>query len=240
MLRPAEETSIKLYGEWDSPEAEILTQAWLNALAIEHKLPDWIKNMQGMSGRKYRYLINNLVELTPNARYLEVGSWLGSTACSAMYGNSCKALCIDNWSQFLWGGTKESYRANFETAARSAAGSTVDFNFIDNDFRKIDYSSLGKFNIYMFDGPHEKIDQYEGITLLQSALDDTYVLIVDDFNNQSIKEPTYQAIEDLKQTILASIVIETTQDGKDPQLNFQNSDWHNGYFIGLIKKNSTV
>ncbi len=237
MLRPGEETSIKLFGEWDSPDAERVSNALLSALALEHKIPHWIRSMQGMSGRKYRSLINNLVENTPDARYLEIGSWLGSTACSAMYGNTCKALCIDNWTQFLWGGDKNHYKSSFERSAREAAGTTVDFNFFDEDFRKIDYTSIGKFNIFMFDGPHERIDQYEGVKYAQPALDDTYVLVVDDFNSKNIQEPTYEALNDLKQTIVASIVINTTQDGIDPQLNFQNSDWHNGYFIGVIKKN---
>ena len=105
-----EETAIKLEGDWSSPEAELLSTAWLNALALNHKLPDWLKFMDGMSGRKYRYLINNLVEGLPDARYLEVGSWAGSTACSAIYGNNVKATCIDDWSH--WGGPKQQFLEN--------------------------------------------------------------------------------------------------------------------------------
>jgi hypothetical protein len=100
MSHPNEETSIILSGEWDTPEAQRLSDAWFSALAMEHKLPNEIRYMDGMSGKKYRYLINNLVGSTPDARYLEVGSWAGSTACSAMWGNKCKVICIDDWSEF--------------------------------------------------------------------------------------------------------------------------------------------
>ena len=64
------------------------------------KISDEIKFMSGMSGKKYRYLINNLISFTSNARYLEIGCWAGSTVCSALYGNQAKAVCIDNWLKF--------------------------------------------------------------------------------------------------------------------------------------------
>jgi hypothetical protein len=114
-INPSEETSIKLMGDWSSNEAEILSNAWFAAIAMEHKLPPEIRYMEGMSGKKYRYLINNLVGSIDNARYLEIGSWKGSTACSAIYGNHCRSLCIDNWNHFLWGASKESVKGVFES-----------------------------------------------------------------------------------------------------------------------------
>jgi hypothetical protein len=152
-----EETAIRLYGDWDSPEADILSTALINALAMEHKLPDWIRYMEGMSGKKYRYLINNLVGLTPDARYLEIGSHSGSTACSALWGNKCKATCIDNWSEF--GGPKNQFHENINQVLTS----DIDFKFIESDFRKVDYSNIGKHNIYLFDGTHFEQDQYDGV-----------------------------------------------------------------------------
>ena len=41
--------------------------------------------MEGLSGRKYRSLINNLIQKIKDPRYLEIGTWLGSTACSAAF-----------------------------------------------------------------------------------------------------------------------------------------------------------
>lgn len=58
MFEPREETSIRFYGEWASPEAERLQQAFFDAIGLYHKLPDAIRYMDGMSGKKYRYLIN--------------------------------------------------------------------------------------------------------------------------------------------------------------------------------------
>ena len=47
-----------------------------------------------------QYQYSDLRALPENPKYLEIGSWAGSTVCSAIYGNKVKALCIDNWLKF--------------------------------------------------------------------------------------------------------------------------------------------
>jgi hypothetical protein len=74
-----------------------------------NQLPSIVREIEGMSGQKYRMLINKLVGALRDARYLEVGSWKGSTAAAALHGNRVRAVCIDNWSQF--DGSQESFFA---------------------------------------------------------------------------------------------------------------------------------
>ena len=254
-----EETKIVLTGEWNSAPATRLSEAWFNAMALDHKLPDAIRYMHGMSGKKYRYLINNLVEHTPDARYLEIGCWAGSTACAALWANTLQATCIDNWSEF--GGPKQAFMQNIQfcldhqpsmaVAQNSHVGNPdpknnnditrlsndkINFKFIENDFKLIDYSSLGKHNIYMFDGPHSTQDQYDGIALVQSALDDVYTLIVDDWNAPSIREGTLSAMEKVGNKIVASIEVLSSTDGSHPKICQEMSDWHNGYIIAVVSK----
>lgn len=225
-----EETAITLLGDWDSPEAQRLSNAWLDALAINHKLPEWIRYMEGMSGKKYRYFINNLVETTPDARYLEIGCHAGSTGCAAIYGNKVKATFIDNWSEF--GGPKDQFFYNINNAKSANA----EFNFIESDFRKVDYSAIGKHNIYLFDGPHLQQDQYDGIELVQEALDDIYVLIVDDYNWKIIRDGTEAALSHVGHKVLAKIEVLTYIGDGHPVVSHQYSDWHDGYLIALVSK----
>jgi len=226
----SEETSITLTGEWNTSEAEILSTAWLDALAMNHKLPDWIRYMDGMSGKKYRYFINNLVAATPDARYLEIGSHAGSTACSALYGNKLRATCIDNWSEF--GGPKDQFMSNIEQVLTD----DIDFQFIEKDFRAVDYGSIGKYNIYMFDGPHLQQDQYDGIDLVKDALDDLYVLIVDDYNWSIIRNGTEAALDHVGHKVIAQIEVLTYIGDGHPVISHQYSDWHDGYLIALVSK----
>jgi hypothetical protein len=212
---------------WDHPYATALKQAYQSSIEGKDTLDQTWKNLHGMSGKKYRALINSLIKLIPNPRYLEIGSYIGSTACAAISRNKLKATCVDNWSQF--GGPKDAFLSNINACL---INSQCEFQLIENDFRKVDYNNIGKFNVYMFDGPHEAIDQYEGVTMIQKALDDTYILIVDDYNHDLIRENTIKALSDLNSTILASIEVITPWHG----LRMETSDWHAGYFIAVIKK----
>lgn len=212
-------------GDWTSPQALILENAFQLAEKLDHKLTDFVMNMEGMSGRKYRTLINRLIENTQDARYLEIGSWRGSTSCSAMDGNTVKVKCIDSWLTDNY--SKDAFLANVERIKTP----NIDFSYIQDDFVNVDYSAIGKYNVYMFDGPHEKQDQYNGVALAQPALDDTYILIVDDYNAQQVQDGTVEALTALNQKVLASITILSHEN---PYLS--GSDWHNGYFIAVVKK----
>ena len=215
---------------FDSPLSFYVYRSFFDALALKHSLPPAILQMQGMSGQRYRMFVNNLVRLMGKARYLEVGSWLGSTACSAMWGNTAQVTCIDNWTRS--GGPKDAFLKNTEITK-----SNCDLRFIESDFRLVDFSALGPCNVYLFDGPHEEADQYDGVTYAYSALAEEFVLIVDDFNWKAVRSGTRRAANDLNLLEVFSIEIRTSQDDSQPVDFFmENSDWHNGYYIGVFRK----
>jgi hypothetical protein len=191
--------------------------------------PEVLK-IPGMSGRCYRHFINNLVRTTPDARYLEIGTWAGSTLCSAINNNRVSATAIDNWSEF--GNPKplfEEYLARFRTA-------DAHVRFIESDFRTVDFSALGKFNIYLFDGPHEYQDQYDGLDMALPALEERFILVVDDWNWERVREGTRRAMQANRISPLYSIEIRSTLDDSHPVNAFESSDWHNGYFICVASR----
>jgi len=218
----------------NSPLIACVEKAFYQALDDAGKIDPAVLAMDGMSGRKYRLLINNLIEAIPDARYLEIGTWAGSTLCSAINQNQVRATAIDNWSEF--GGPKAQFLSNLERFKTPGAEVT----FIESDFRKIDYASLGRFNVYMFDGPHTTADQYDGISLPLPALEDEFVLIVDDWNHGPAREGTLKALAALNLTVLHAFAIRTTLDGSHPTLARQASDWHNGYFIAVVSKSKVT
>jgi hypothetical protein len=240
-VRDQDEISIRFNGDFNINEnipchrisSQLVSKfkpSLMDALALNHKLPDFIRLMPGMSGKKYRYFINNLIASIDNPRYLEVGSWKGSTACSAMYGNKCVVTCIDNWSH---PGTNNT---DFYNNTKLSLSDKVKFTVIENDYRQVDYNEIGKYNVYFFDGPHEEIDQYDGVCVAQNALDNDYILIVDDYNLERVRKGTQDALRDLKQKVLAEITILSSIDGDCPRLHHEKSEWHNGYYIALIQK----
>ncbi len=192
----------------------------------------FVLDIDGMSGRKYRIFINRLMQLLGcGARYLEVGAWKGSTLASAIEDNKGHACCIDNWSEY--GGPREAF---FRNLAATHTDATLDV--IEADFRAVEYSSLngGPFNVFMFDGPHNEQDQYDGIRLAQRALADSYTLIVDDWNWLGVRTGTLKALIDAGLRVEHAIEIRTTWDDSHPEIARGESDWHNGYFIAQLRK----
>ena len=188
-----------------------------------------------MSGRKYRRLINALIAQLPDARYLEVGVHKGSTACAAVYGNTATATLIDNWSQF--GGNQS--RLEFDRNIASVASPNIKLKVIEQDFRAVVPASIGAYNVYLFDGPHSEADHYDGITRMQPALDDAYVLIVDDWNWPEVRAGTLSALTDLKSVLSLRLEIRTTADDSLPLIRTNQSDWHNGYFVACVRKHAS-
>jgi hypothetical protein len=186
--------------------------------------------IEGMSGKKYRFFINTLIKTLGDTSYLEVGSWAGSTLCSAVHGNKVRAVAIDNWSQF--GGPRDAFYGNVKTFLTPEAQVHV----VEGDFRAVDFTSLGLFDVYLFDGPHEEKDQYDGLHMGLPAVRDEFVFIVDDWNWSQVRQGTMNAIRDCNLDVLYAAEIRTTLDNSHPKFANKESDWHNGYYISVLAK----
>lgn len=204
------------------------------ALRGSSKVNDELLSILGMSGKCYRMFINNLCESVADCRYLEVGSWAGSTLCSAIFGNQIRALAIDNWSQF--DGPQHLF---FHHLSRFSSKTTA-VSFLNSDFRAAPFAAIGRYNVYLFDGPHEYQDQYDGLAFARDALEDEIVFIVDDWNWPGVRSGTLDAIRDAGWRCEYSIQIRSTDNdihpGDQGLPQGEKSDWHNGYFIGVLKR----
>ena len=226
---PVEEIRVVETGR-TSPLADRVDAAFARARALQGKLDARVLDIEGMSGRKYRYFINNLVETVDQARYLEIGSWAGSTFCSAIFGNNVTATAIDNWSEF--GGPINHF---FYNVAHCCSKDTR-ISTMTRDFRQVDYGAIGLYNIYLFDGPHQYQDQYDGLAYPLRALDAEFVFIVDDWNWEPVRKGTMDAIRALGVQVVRQIEVFSNLENSHPAIAGKASDWHNGYFISVLRK----
>ena len=219
----------------NSKYIEWLQTSLEEAKKYQSKLPEWVLSIEGMSGKKYRHFINNFISNVKDVGYLEVGCLRGSTSCSALYMNESNAYCIDNWSEF--NGPKNEFIKNMKRCV-DESGELIGIELEENDFRKVSYDKIGKYNVYFFDGPHEEEDQYDGVVVAQNALEDIFVFICDDWNWEKVRNGTERAFDKLNLKVLYSIDIRTTPDNSHPVENnsMEKSDWHNGYFIAVCEK----
>ena len=162
-----------------------------------------------------------------NIRYLEIGTWKGSSVCSAMCNNKASVTCIDNWSE-PWGDyiPKDEFLVNF-----SKFKGENDARFIEGDCYNIDVGSLPNFNIYMYDGNHSRDNHYKALTHYYKCLDDIFIYIVDDWNWIDPRDGTNQAINDLKlKKLYEKEVLIPWSDSESPK------NWHNGMYVAVLQK----
>jgi hypothetical protein len=201
--------------------AKNIKTAFKNAENNISKITDEIINMEGMSGIKTRHFYNNLLN-TEDARYLEIGTWKGSSVCSAMCGNNATVVCIDNWSEF--GGPKDDFLLNFENYKGENNA-----KFIESDCFDVDVSTLPKFNIYMYDGNHTNESHYKALLHYYDCLDDVFIFIVDDWNWKDIRDGTMDSIEKLNLKTLYEKEIYTPDNGT-------SETWWNGIYVAILQK----
>lgn len=206
----------------------IVENAFSNANNGISKINQDIINMDGMTGLKTRHFYNNLLN-NPDARYLEIGTWKGSSVCSAMYGNKAKVVCIDNWSEFQ--GPKQEFLQNFEKFKGEN-----DATFIESDCFKVDVARLPRFNIYLYDGNHEQDKQYKALSHFYKCLDDTFIFIVDDWNWKKVRDGTASAIRDLKLKVLYQKEIRMTWDDTHTEQVLGARTWWNGIYVAILQK----
>lgn len=184
------------------------------ANTFKTKLPSDIFNMEGMSGVKTRILYNEMCS-RPGTVYLEVGSWKGSSLCSAGFGNSAKLYCVENWS--MWGGPKGEFEANIKRFA-------LDPVIFEEDFSQFDPSKIGdKINVYLYDGDHSYEAQKLAITKMWNSLADEAIIMIDDWNNElDVKKATLDGLEEVGAEIVERFEI---QYSVDPTHDLYNPQW---------------
>ena len=215
----------------DNPFVPAINAAFEDAMAMRGRLREDAFQIEGFSGRKFRTFLNGLIQEVPNPRYLEIGLYHGASFCPAIYRNQVKAVGIDNWTEFH--GTPDTFHRNLAAFKPDGADITI----LESDFRKVDYSVLGPFNILFYDGSHTEQDQYDGVTYPCAAMDDRFILIIDDWNWPHVRSSTYNALRDAGITVDFHIEVKTTFNNEIlPLVYGATSEWHNGCVIAAVSK----
>jgi hypothetical protein len=213
------------------PYISLIESAYQTALKEDSKVCKEILDMDGMTGKMTRHFYNAVCS-SPDTRYLEIGTWKGSSICSAMYKNTGKFICIDNFSEFSQASTRVELLKNLTTFR----GDT-DVTFIEENSFEVNLNELPKFNIYLYDGDHSREAHVKALTYYISCLDDTFIFIIDDWNWYDIRYATKDAIEQLGLKVLYYKEICTTYDNTHPEPdNPEKIKWHNGMGIYVLQK----
>ena len=212
-----------------------INESLLNAQDHKSNVTDRSLKINGLTSEKIKHFLNNLCQ-QEDTRFLEIGSYRGSTFCSAIENNEIKAVSIDNWSTPTinparnvegWTGTEDPL-TDFKQNIQSVLGKNQVMGF-NEDVNNIDLVKMPfKFNVVFYDGDHTYDSTHGFLNKFSSVFEETFVLIIDDWNWEQIKTAT----EDWAKTNTTTIYkkeIKTT--GEDPE------DFWNGLGIFVLRKN---
>lgn len=187
------------------------------------KLSESLLDLDGMSSSKIRHFLNNIVDIN-DARYLEIGTWKGSTVCSALYNNQPElAVAMDNFSEF--NGPREEFKQNIQKYI-----TCNNFHFFDVDCFQFDLSQISQqFNIYLYDGEHSESSHELALSYYYNKLENTFIYLCDDWNDKSVAAGTRKAFSNLNLKVIREWTMPASYNG-------DKTNWWNGFYISLIQK----
>ena len=181
-----------------------------NGMRQDSLLPARSLEVEGMSSPKIRHFLHSLASNFPGGKrslkYLEIGVYKGSTLISFLGGNEekfARVVAVDNFLEFDNSGTNfAKLQANLATYSKIDSirdrltflkkscwdvGQDLDRNM----------ASGGRFNVYFYDGPHDFEDHFKAISMFHKYLANDSVLIVDDYNQQRVRDGTQRGLSEL-------------------------------------------
>lgn len=205
-----------------------VTQSMALANHSLSKLNSAILRLNGTSSRRMRHFLNNICSL-PEAVYLEIGMRKGATLISALYKNEStmlNATGIDNWSNFE--DFKKKFYSNIKLFIPKAPLEIFETDYFSLPINQIFQNPV---NIYFYGGDHSFLNQQLAFTYYYDILDDAFITIVEDWDQEQIRLSTMAIFENLEFTILYETEL-STESKEDPQ------EVKNDLYIAVIRKNS--
>ena len=199
-----------------------LLKSIINATRGQSKLNNKALRLSGMSSKRNRHLLNNIVNM-PGVNYLEIGVHKGSTFVSALYQNNVNyAYAIDNWSEF--GNAENTFLKNCNKF------NINNFSLFNEDAFSLDLHWINhKINVYFYDGCHSLEAQRKALEYYYDVLDDTFIFIVDDYDWGDTQVGTMAGICKCNLKILYERRLKARFCG-------DKKTWWNGLYVSLLKK----
>jgi hypothetical protein len=197
----------------------------MNSSKEESKLTDDIFKLDGMSSKKIRCLLNNLcaIDIT---NYLEIGVWKGSTFISSLYKNDNVKThyVIDSWH--LFPGIKNEFISNCKTLL------DITPNIIQSDCFNLSIEqkkSIRNISMFLYDGEHDLDSQSKVLPYYYDSMDDIFVYITHNFNDDGVQKVTQESIDNLKLKVMTKHILLSS-------FKSDSFSWWNGVGIFLLQK----
>ena len=200
----------------------------------QSKLSQTTLDIPGLTSNKVKHFINNMCEM-PDTSYLEVGVYQGAMFASALEKNNIVANAVDNWSDTsnvpmrdidIKAEEDDTKKVFLKNIRPHVSGKSITIS--DSDSAESLSKIPVKSNVVLYDGEHTVEAHYSFLTKYNSKIDNTFCLIIDDWNWSQVRQGTERSIEKLGYKVLFKEEILTR--GEDP------NDFWNGLGVFVLNK----
>ena len=157
------------------------------------------------------------------------------------------AVAVDSWEDSradsaLFGRGSDSMQQFVQNMHMAVQPNDATVQIVWQDFRGITEDHWAKvgagggigglpcFNVYLFDGPHEREDHFDALRVMIPRLAQTFVYLVDDWNYEPVQQGTFDAYASLG---LRVVYDEVLGGGRT---NGMHGPWHNGFYVAVLQK----
>jgi hypothetical protein len=184
----------------------------------------------GLTAQRVLNLINALAK--ESNHYLEVGSFHGATACSALLNNNIKVTCIDNWQSAMQPHRDdlqlpENSKEEFIKNIKNFKGENS-ITIFDCDMFNANIDNINDIDLFFYDGDHEQNITSDAVVYFSKAFADTCICIFDDANFEGVVQGADEGIAQAGLKLLYEKKI--LNDIEDL------SQWWNGLYITVVSK----
>jgi hypothetical protein len=199
-----------------------------NAIQRKSKLSAEALNVPALTSLNIRHLLNNLCSLS--TIYVDSGSHVGGSFCSAVYGNNNlkKAVAIDSWHPNHMNGEQDEI--DFRKNASKFTPKETDLIILKSDTFQLDLGLCPQnVDFYYFDAGHSEIEQYKALMYYYPILADRFIFCVDDYMLDEVRKGTEDAIVDSKVKVLFEKEFVTDSE-------YSNESWWRGWKLFYLEK----
>jgi len=186
--------------------------------------------IEGLTSKRMQ---NLLTEIADNStKYLEVGSFLGSTACSVLRSGTIEeATFVDHWKEDIQPASGEllpkTNKQEFIENIRKYKNERP-LKVFDCDMLSVDKSDLKDIDFFFYDGAHDFESTSNAIRYYSSCLAEEAIILIDDANWEGVVAGAEDGIAKAGLETLFKKIWLNNQESKE--------QWWNGFFIAVVKK----
>lgn len=187
-------------------------------------------SVPGLTSKLVQRFLNDVC--SQKKTYLEIGSYLGATACAALNGNSIDAYFVDTWEEDIQAFRddvilpKNNKQTFIENVKKYKGENSI--NIFHCDMYDVDLNSIKPIEVFFYDGPHDFSNTSKAIQYFSKTFADECIIIIDDANFDGVVSGVKHGLNKIDFDVIYQKIILNDVESSE--------EWWNGLYIAVLRR----